>query len=159
MERKPKVLVIDGERTFREMARKALQPSFEVSCTSDPNEGLEKAKKDSPNLILLGYLEPRGTSFELHNKLREGQLTRNIPLVVVDVPPQQHSRKGWRREEGMQMDADDYLSRPLEPAELKEAVDRIVRRVRTKPMDLKEVLEQMEIILNRIDKIEQLLVN
>jgi DNA-binding response OmpR family regulator len=125
---------------------------------SSIKEGLDKAKRQSPDLIIVGYLEPRGTSFELHNKLREGRTTRDIPLLVVDVRPEEHLRKGWRRDEGMKMNAEEYMSRPFEPAELKETVNRILHRVGVTTMELAEVLEQMEMTLARIDQIEKQLV-
>ena len=158
MERKPNILVVDNERGLIGTAREALGTTFEVTVASSLKQGLEKAKREKPDLIILGYLEPRGTSFQLHNKLREEPLAKNIPLVVVDVRPEEHSRKGWRRDEGLQMDAEDYMSQPLESDELKETVDRILQKVRSKPMELTEVLEQIEVMLKRMDKIEKLLV-
>ena len=161
MERAHRILVVDSKPDFVETARKALETSFEVALASSLKEGLKKARGINPDLIILGYLEPRGSSFRLHNELRAesvASVTKNIPLLVVDVSPEEHSRKGWRREEGMQMDAEDYVPRPVEPGELKGMVDRILRKAQPKSMDFSEVLQEMEGILNRIDKIEKSLI-
>ena len=152
------ILVVDSEADFVEVARKALEPAFEVAVASNMGEGLLKARRDAPDLVVVGYLEPRGTSFEFHKKLREGRITKDIPMLVVDVRPEEHSRKGWRRDEGMRMDAEDYVSRPIEPAELKETAERIIQRASGRPMELEVVLGQMEQILQRIDKLEGQLV-
>jgi hypothetical protein len=58
----------------------------------------------------VGYLEPRGSSFRLHKKLREGWITKHIPQLVVDVHFPGQPEKAWSPQEAMQMDAEDYLS-------------------------------------------------
>jgi len=159
METRPRILVVDAEPGFIETAKKAFADSFELLLASSLKQGLDKARKEHPDLIVVGYLEPRGTSFEVHRRLREGQPTKDIPLVVVDVRPEEHSRKGWNRDEGLHLDAEDYIARPVAPTELRETVDRVLQMVRTKPMEMIEVLECMEVILERIDKIEKMLVS
>jgi len=158
-ETKPRILVAETESDFIETAREAFKDYSEVTFASSLKTALDRATTEAPDIIIVGYLEPQGTSFELHRKLREEQLTQDIPLVVVDVRPEEHSRKGWKREEGMRMEADDYISRPVEPDELKETVETILRKDSSRPMELAEVAEQMEVILKRINKIEEMLVS
>lgn len=156
---KRSILVVDSEPDFIKTVREALNSSYEVSIASTRKEGLDKAKRETPHMVILGYLEPRGDAFELHKELRETLATKNIPLLVVDVSPEEHSRKGWRRDEGMQMDAEDYISRPVEPAELAELVGEILERkeLPLKSIDLSYVVEQMERLLKRVDKVEKML--
>ena len=158
-EAKPRILVAEMESDFIETARKVFKDCSEVTFASSLKSALDRATAEKPDIIIIGYLEPRGTSFELHRKLREEILTQDIPLLVVDVRPEEHSRKGWKREEGMLMEAEDYISRPVEPEDLKETVEAILRKERSKPMELAEVAEQMEVILKRINKIEKMLVS
>ncbi len=132
-----RILVVGSDPDFIEMARKAIDGSFEAVYASNEDEALEKAKKEIPDAILLGYLNPRGASFQLHKKFRQGWITRNIPLLVADVDSDQHAQKGWRREEGLEMDAEGYvaisgndyiaISRLLEPAKLKERLNTSLR--------------------------------
>ena len=153
-----RILVVDSEPDFIKAVKEALGTSYEVSVTSTRKEGLDKAKRETPNMIILGYLEPRGDAFELHKELRETLVTKNIPLLVVDVSPEEHTRKGWRRDEGMQMDAEDYISRPVEPAELAKLVGEILeKRAAPTPMELREAIQQMERLLKRVDKVEKML--
>ena len=154
----PTILVIDSETDFVNLAAKALEASaYRVVIASDRTSALEKARTNPPNLIILGALEPRGDSFKLHKLLRVDPQTCSIPLLLVDVRPEEHSRKGWRVYEGMQIDADDYLSRPLEAAELVEAVERILKRTSEGQIDLNEVSERLEAVLQRVQNIEALL--
>jgi len=158
VEQKPNILVVDNEPNLVKVVKETFGDSFEVTSSFSFEECLERARMENPSLIILGYLEPRGTSFKLHKELRDGFTTKTIPLLVVDVRPEEHSRKGWRMEEGLRMEADDYTSYPIEPAELREIVGEILRRSYSKPIELKEVLEQVEGVLKRINKIEKLLV-
>lgn len=152
-----RILVVDSEPDFVKTVREALNSSHEISAASTRKEGLNKAKRETPHMVILGYLEPRGDAFKLHKELRETLVTKNIPLLVVDVSPEEHTRKGWRRKEGMHMDAEDYISRPVKPAELAELVGGILEIATPKPMELRDALEQMEMILKRVDKIEEML--
>lgn len=130
---KSRILVVGSESNFIDLSRKAIDGTFEAVFAMNEKEALEKARTENPDAILLGYLEPRGTSFQLHKSLRQGWVTRNIPLLVVDVDPSQSPEKGWTREEGMAMDADDYvavsgddymgISRILKPAVLTEKLN------------------------------------
>ena len=131
---KPKILVIGNEDEFLEKAKESLdEAEYDVSVTSDEEDALKKAREEAPDAIILGYMEPRGSAFKLHSELREGWLTKNIPLLVVDVNSDEHTRKGWRREEGMMMDAENYIAisghesipvaRLLDPVRIRERVN------------------------------------
>ncbi len=153
-----KILVVDRDPHFIRMAQQALGDSYEVSVAFTKREGLGKVKGESSSMVILGYLEPRGDAFRLHKELRENLKNNRVPLLVVDVCPEEHFRKGWRREEGMQMDAEDYVSRPIEPHELTELVGEIFQRISVKPVELKSIWEQVEGVLKRMEKIEKVLV-
>jgi len=159
MHKDSKILVIDNEKGFIKKVREALSNSYEVIFALNEKEGLEKAKDDQVAAIILGYLQPRGASFKLHNQLRKEPDTKSIPLLIVDVRPEEHSRKGWKRHEGLNMNAEDYMAKPVDPAELVKTVEWIIRRTSVEPMGLKEASLQMEEALKRIDKIESLLTN
>lgn len=155
---KSNILVVDSENSLAATTRELYEASYMVLAASNSAEALKLARTEMPALIILGCLMPRGTSFKLHKELKEGFVTKDICQLVVDVSPEEHSRKGWTISEGMQMLADDYISYPLEAGELKEVVDRLLERTTVKTIDLSHVLAQMEVALKRIDKIEKLLV-
>ena len=78
--RRERILIVSSGPELVDMAKEAVGGSFEVLHASNQQEGLEIARKEFPDMIALGYLEPRGTAFELHRRLREGWITRNIPF-------------------------------------------------------------------------------
>jgi len=135
-----KILVVSSVPDLAEITEKAVSGSFEVAYASNEQEGLEKARKEMPDMIVLGYIEPQGTAFNLHRKLRGGWITKNIPLLIVDLYPQDQSRRVLTMEEGLQIEADEYIagedyeaiSRLLEPARFREKLDtRLRERVNT----------------------------
>jgi len=145
---KPKILVIGSEPEFLDKAKDSLDSSdYDISVTSTEEDALDKARKDNPDAIILGYMEPRGVAFKIHNELRDGWITKNIPLLVVDVNSDEHIKKGWNREEGMLMDADNYIAisgqetipveRLLEPARIRE---RVNTRLKERENTFKEAL-------------------
>ena len=123
---KNKVLVVSSESDLAEQVGKVLGPHFEIKRASTETEGIQLARTESPDAIVLGFLEPRGTAFELHKRFRQGWVTKHIPLIVVDSGD---SQKGWTREEGMQMDADDYIPLSIlgEPGGLAEKLSATLR--------------------------------
>lgn len=155
--RKQKVLVAGCELDFVASAKAALEAHYTVSVASSKKEALEKAKRGSPHLVVIGFLEPRGDSFKLHEELREAPATSDISLLVVDVRPQDHTRKGWRTYEGVRMNAEGYLTQPVDPDELREEVARVVLGAAAERVDSKEVLEQIDLVLRRVERIEKAL--
>jgi len=105
-----KILVVSSSPDLVEMIKEAIGGSLEVTYASNHQEGLEKARKEMPDIIVLGYIEPQGTAFELHRKLQEGWITKHISLLLVDLYPQDHSRRVLSMEEGLQIEAEEYIS-------------------------------------------------
>jgi len=86
MKKRRKVLVVGSIPDFHQGVGKSLETQFDVVSASNEVEGLSKARTERPQAIILGYLEPRGSSFRLHKRLREGWITKHIPQLVVDSP-------------------------------------------------------------------------
>lgn len=139
-----RVLVADRDPEFLKMVGGFLRKEFDISHARTPNATLQKAKEEQPDLILLGYFEPQGESFNLHKELREQEHTAGIPLLVIDVPSQDHLRKGWRRIEGLQMDAEGYLSRPLDSGTLNSEIKRVMTSKAVGMITWTRLLEQTE---------------
>ena len=81
-----------------------------------------------PDLVILGTLTPRGEAFLLHQWLRENRRTMDLPIIVMDAPPDKQLIKGWRRDEAALMDAEDYVSKPIEPRALANRAHTILEK-------------------------------
>ncbi len=109
-DRKRKILVVSSGTDLVGMVEEAVSGSFEVIHASSQEHGLEKARKELPDMIALGYIEPQGSAFQLHRRLQNGWITKNIPLLLIDVYPDDISRRVLSMEEGLQIEADEYIS-------------------------------------------------
>src|SRR4030042_1990913 len=110
LSQKRKVLVIGSIPELHQLMEETLRNRFEVVHASSESEGLSKARGERPETLILGYLDPRGSSFRLHKKLREGRITKHLPQLIVDAHFPGQPEKSWTPAEAMQMDAEDYLS-------------------------------------------------
>lgn len=116
MERVEKVLVIDDEPDFIESLRMILKDrSYEVMTTSNEAEARELMKFE-PNIIVLGTMTPAGQAFAMHQWLKQHPRYKDIPLLVIDAARDERQIRGWRVFEGMQLEAEDYVTKPIEPA-------------------------------------------
>lgn len=147
IKKKIRVLVVGSEPAFHEMISKILEDQFEILVASSEGEGLSLARNERPDAIVMGYLEPRGTSFQLHKKLRGGWITKHTPLLIVDMESDKSTEKGWTRQEALEMDADDYITISLDDStsisRLKESVgltEKISVRMTERESVLKEKL-------------------
>ena len=136
------ILIVDGDRRFAADLARQLGEHYRVRSAFSGPVAMDLAKRNAPSLMVIGYLEPRGESFRLHRQIREDRQLCRIPLLVVDVHPNEHSRKGWRRHEGMQMDAEGYMSRPVALQELQAEVKRILQSRSLRYVEWQEALER-----------------
>ena len=79
-----KVLVIDDSRVIRVRVREMLpENSFEIIEAKDGLEGIERIREDKPSLIMLDFLLPKMSGWEVFKALQQEEQWRSIPLVVM----------------------------------------------------------------------------
>jgi CheY-like chemotaxis protein len=121
-----KVIVIDKAAELTGIAQEAAElSSWELIFATDAAQARKLTASECPAVIVLGYLEPQGEAFRLHKQLRENPETGSIPQVVVDVASDEQLQKGWRKADGLRMDAEYYLCLPISPSELVKVVDDV----------------------------------
>jgi len=117
MENIKKILLIDDEPDFVDACSRTLEAkSYQVIVTS--REQVQEMMKNEPDIIVLGTIAPAGEAFRLHQWLKGHPRYKDIPLLVIDARDEERSVRGWRREEGMQLEAEGYVSKPIEPVVL-----------------------------------------
>lgn len=140
MEGKPTILVVDNEVAFRaSLAESLLSQGYKMMSVSCRGEAREAMFADLPDLVILGTISPCGDAFSLHRWIRSTVPFTAIPIVVVDAPFEQQSVAGWRRHEGLRLDAEDYLVKPVDPAamipRIAKLLDKASPRVRVLIVD------------------------
>jgi len=88
---------------------------------------------------VLGTLAPAGQAFAMYQWLGEHPRYRDIPMLIIDARYDERPIRGWRRFEGLQVDGDEYLFKPIEPASLVPRIQSLLeattRRIRVLVVD------------------------
>ena len=124
-----KILVIDDEEWLREMIYLALkQKGFEVIEAVNGADGIEKARKELPDLILCDVNMEKVDGYLTLSSLRTEAPTAAIPFILMTGLA---DNAGMRH--GMELGADDYLSKPFNPRELVARIRAILRHAGNRP--------------------------
>lgn len=129
---KNKILIIDDEPDFVEAFRRTFEDkSYEVVATAGKEQAQETLRTMEPNVIVLGTMAPAGEAFSMYQWLEQHPNHREVPLLVIDARYKERSIRGWRRHEGLQLDADAYVSKPVEPATLVPQIRSLIEAATT----------------------------
>jgi two-component system alkaline phosphatase synthesis response regulator PhoP len=118
MEGRRKVLVIDDEPDLVEMIRMALERKFEVTSAFDGKEGLAKARAEKPDAIVLDIMMPEKDGFTTCRELKANPDTACIPILILTGVGEHFGRTKYTKMSGMEIEADDYIPKPVDPNEL-----------------------------------------
>ncbi len=127
MER-PKVLVIDDEPDFVEMIRMALERQFEVLVAYNGKEGVAKARSDKPAAIVLDIMMPEKDGFTACRELKENSTTASIPILILTGVGEHFGRTKYARVSGMEIEAEDFMAKPVDPNELMRRVSALLKK-------------------------------
>ncbi len=122
-----RILIVDDDLDFVQ----ALQATFEdksysVVAASNRRQAEDMVRSQEPDMIILGTIMPRGDAFLFHQWLKQTLGFSNLPTMVINAPPEKQLTKGWRMEEGMQCDAEDFLAKPIELAALVPRIQKLL---------------------------------
>ena len=120
-----RILVVDDEPDIVALVVYHLAKSgYKVSSASSGPDALASAKRDRPSLIVLDLMLPGMSGFEVLGKLRQDESTAGIAVLMLTARKEEPDRI-----RGLELGADDYLTKPFSPQELVLRVAAILRRV------------------------------
>ncbi|MFC1973825.1 response regulator [Chloroflexota bacterium] len=132
-QKKEKILIIDDELDFVEACRRTLEArSYQITATSSKKQAQEMMGAIEPALVVLGTLAPAGQAFSMYQWLVQHPRYKDVPLLVIDARYEERPLRGWRRFEGVQVDGDEYLSKPIEPSSLVPRIQSLLEAVTRK---------------------------
>jgi DNA-binding response OmpR family regulator len=121
-----KVLVIDDEAPIRLLCRVNLEAEkMEVFEAADGPSGLEKARTEKPDVVLLDVMMPGMDGWQVAERLLEDEATSQIPLVFLTARAELRDRA-----RGLELGGIDYITKPFNPVELASMVEAMLERVR-----------------------------
>jgi len=116
-----RVLVVDDEARMVRFVRMNLElEGYEVSEASNGIEALEKVRSELPDLVLLDVMMPEMDGFEILAELRRFS---NVPVIMLTVKGEETDRI-----RGLDLGADDYVTKPFSPRELVSRIRAVLRR-------------------------------
>ena len=120
-----KVLIVEDEDDVVDMLTRAFTRStnFSVSAAPDGAAGLRRAREELPALVILDLMLPRMPGLEVCKILKSDSLTRHIPVLMLTAKAEEVDRIV-----GLELGADDYVTKPFSPREVVLRAQAILRR-------------------------------
>lgn len=118
------ILIVDDEAAIRDMLRIALEMAdyhcIEASNTQDAHTLIID---ETPSLILLDWMLPGTSGIDLARRLKKDELTSTIPIIMLTAKSEEDNKI-----QGLEVGADDYITKPFSPRELVARLKAVLRR-------------------------------
>jgi two-component system alkaline phosphatase synthesis response regulator PhoP len=138
-----RILVIEDDKDIVELVRYNLErEDFHVIAARDGVSGLAQVKKSRPDLLLLDLMLPKLSGLEICKEIRRDQSLNRLPILMLTARGEEADRVL-----GLELGADDYVTKPFSPRELVARIKALLRR--TEPTT--EVTKTIEVGPLRID--------
>ena len=119
-----KILIVDDEPDTVLPLKRALEiENFNVIEAQDGVEALERVSAETPDLILLDLMLPKLNGFEVCQRLKQDEATSSIPIIMLTAKSETSDKI-----EGIEIGADDYVTKPFNLDELKARIKAVLRR-------------------------------
>src|SRR5690606_26300816 len=144
MAKAPHVLVVEDEAALADLLKYNLEKEgYRVSVAADGEEALMAANEAVPDLVVLDWMLPKAPGIEVCRRLRARQETRNTPIVMLTARTEEGDRI-----RGLDIGADDYITKPFSMNELLARLRAVMRRIRPGLADDKVVVG--DIMVDRV---------
>jgi len=121
---KGKIQIIEDDRDIVEMIEYNLkEEGYQTLHAFDGENGIELAKREKPDLIILDIMLPAIDGFEVCKTLKQQQSTVHIPIIILSAKSRETDKVV-----GLELGADDYVTKPFSPRELIARIKAVLRR-------------------------------
>ncbi|MDA2913897.1 response regulator transcription factor [Acidobacteriia bacterium AH_259_A11_L15] len=132
-----RILIIEDERDIVKVVRHNLErEGFQVASAYDGSTGLAEAKKSPPHLLILDLMLPVLSGLDICREIRSDPKIKRLPILILTARSEEADRVV-----GLELGADDYVTKPFSPRELVARVKALLRR--TEPSGEPEELLQI----------------
>lgn len=122
-----KILMVDDEVDFCEAVKLLLESkNYEVLLAHDGKEGLEKARTVEPDLVILDVMMPKMNGYDVCVVLKADPNLNRIPIILLTGVDQSVFKTNYTKEMGLMTEADDYIAKPVDSAELVTRVEHLL---------------------------------
>ncbi|MEQ9641570.1 MAG: phosphate regulon transcriptional regulator PhoB [Alphaproteobacteria bacterium] len=146
----PRILLVEDEAPLVTVLSYNFQAAgFEVETATDGEEALLLIEERVPDLVVLDWMLPGVSGLEVCRRLRRGNETAQLPVVMLTARAEENDRL-----RGLEIGADDYVTKPFSPKELIARVRAVLRR--TRPATAQETLEfddlKLDLVRHRVTR-------
>jgi len=129
MKDKAKILLVDDDQDFVEATKLVLESKpYEVIVAYNGDEGLAKARRDNPDLIILDIIMPIKDGFNAAEELKKDSELSKIPVLMLTSFSQKVGETTLSVSQGLTLDTEDYVDKPVSPEELLRRVEKLLSR-------------------------------
>jgi len=124
-----KILLVDDDKDFVAATKMVLESrsDYKVLTASDGVFGLPIAKAEKPDLIILDVIMPFEDGFTLAKQLKSDPEVAGIPIIILTSFSQRIGETDISLSQGMNLDAEDYIEKPISPSDLLRRVSRLLK--------------------------------
>ena len=141
---KPKILIIDDEIHIVELIKFNLETSgYDVDFAYDGLDGYLKIKENTPQLVLLDWMLPNISGIDMLQKIRSDKTLSHIPIIMLTAKNMENDKI-----QGLELGADDYITKPFSIKELLARVSSVLRRYNVNKENIEENLNIGNLTVN-----------
>ena len=124
-----KILVVDDDPDFVAATKTILEsrPDYQVLSANDGVFALSTARAEQPDLLILDVIMPFEDGFTTARELRTDPELSKIPVIVLTSFSQRKGETNISVAQGMELEAEDYIEKPVSPQELLRRVDKLLK--------------------------------
>lgn len=124
-----RILIVEDEPAIREMVGVALsRADFELTEAGNTTDALISIGDDLPDLILLDWMLPGSSGLDFARRLKKDELTQHVPIIMLTARGEETDKIT-----GLDIGADDYITKPFSPRELVARIKAVLRRSSPQP--------------------------
>jgi len=124
-----KILLIDDDPDLVKAVSMILESkNYEVAAAYGGIEGLEKAKTENPDLIVLDVMMPDKDGYVVCKELKANPQLSKIPVLLLTAVVSHISTTRYTQQMGLETEADDYIDKPVEPDVLVERIETLLTK-------------------------------
>ena len=145
---KPAILLVEDETAMVTLLSYNLERAgYEVRTAADGEEAMLMLSERLPDLVVLDWMLPKLSGIEVCRQIRRGRATARLPIIMLTARGEEEARL-----RGLEVGADDYMTKPFSPKELIARIRAVLRRTRPSTSDEELVFAdiRMDLVGHRV---------
>ncbi len=124
-----KILIVDDDPDLVEAVTMILESKkYDVSAAYGGLEGLEKVKTEKPDLVVLDVMMPDKDGYAVCKEMKADPMLSKIPILLLTAVVSKIPSTHYTQQMGMETEADDYMDKPVEPADLVNRIESLLSK-------------------------------